>query len=77
MAAVGWDALAAELAELPGRQRDVVMCRHVVGLSEEETALALGLPRGTVKSRAARGLARLRTRVDLPGAAGTEGGGDV
>jgi RNA polymerase sigma-70 factor, ECF subfamily len=74
VAAVGWESLVAELADLPARQRDVVMCRHVVGLSEDETALALGLPRGTVKSRAARGLARLRARVEVAGGAG--GGGD-
>jgi DNA-directed RNA polymerase specialized sigma24 family protein len=38
----------------------VVACRYIVGLDEAETAAVLGLPRGTVKSRAARGLARLR-----------------
>ena len=52
--------LAAALAELPTQQRDVVVCRYLVGLDEAETAAVLGLPRGTVKSRAARGLARLR-----------------
>lgn len=53
-------ALAAALAELPARMRDVVACRYVIGLDEGETAAALGIPRGTVKSRAARGLTRLR-----------------
>jgi RNA polymerase sigma factor (sigma-70 family) len=48
------------LAELPAGQRDVVACRYLVGLDEAETAAVLGLPRGTVKSRAARGLRRLR-----------------
>jgi RNA polymerase sigma-70 factor (ECF subfamily) len=52
--------LAGALAELPARQRDIVACRYLIGLDEAETADVLGLPRGTVKSRAARGLARLR-----------------
>ena len=54
-------AVGAALAELPARQRDVVACRYLLGLDEAETAGVLGLPRGTVKSRAARGLARLRS----------------
>jgi RNA polymerase sigma factor (sigma-70 family) len=56
--------LRAALAELPPRQRDVVTCRYLVGLSEQETAQVLGLARGTVKSRAARALARLRADLD-------------
>lgn len=55
--------LRAALAALPARQRDVVTCRYVVGLSEEETADVLGVARGTVKSRAARALARLRAAL--------------
>ena len=46
-------------------------CRYLVGLDEAETAAVLGLPRGTVKSRAARGLARLRDllpeRIEIGG----------
>ncbi len=64
LAAVTRRSLKAALADLPGRQRDVVACRYVVGLSEDETAEVLGIARGTVKSRAARGLARLRAGVD-------------
>jgi RNA polymerase sigma-70 factor (ECF subfamily) len=55
-------ALAA-LAALPRRHREVVACRYLVGLSEAETAEVLGLPVGTVKSRTARALARLRDRL--------------
>lgn len=51
--------LVAALAGLPAAQRDVVVCRHLVGLSEAETARVLGLAPGTVKSRTARGLRRL------------------
>jgi RNA polymerase sigma factor (sigma-70 family) len=52
-------ALLAALARLPGAQRRVVACRYLMDLTEEETATVLGIPRGTVKSRLARGLARL------------------
>ena len=64
LAAATQHTLRAALASLPGRERDVVTSRYVVGLSEEETAQALGVPRGTVKSRASRGLARLRADMD-------------
>lgn len=60
-------ALRAALTGLPERQREVIICRYVAGLSEAETGQVLGLARGTVKSRAARGLARLRNEVDLDG----------
>jgi len=56
--------LLSAVALLPARQRDVVACRYLLGLSEAETAAVLGLPAGTVKSRAARALARLRERLD-------------
>lgn len=46
---------------LPPRDFDVVGCRHLLGLSEADTAAVLGWPRGTVKSRLARALGRLRT----------------
>lgn len=46
--------------QLPEAQRLVLECRYLLSLSEEETAAALGLRRGTVKSRAARALERLR-----------------
>ena len=50
----------AVVAALPPRLRDVVACRYLAGMSETETAAVLGLPRGTVKSRGSRALARLR-----------------
>lgn len=61
------EVLLAALARLPTRQRDVVACRYLLGLSERETAEVLGVPAGTVKSRLARGLSQLRT--NLPGEA--------
>ena len=38
----------------------MLACRYLLELSEEETAAALGLRRGTVKSRTSRALERLR-----------------
>jgi RNA polymerase sigma-70 factor (ECF subfamily) len=45
---------------LPEEARLVVSCRYFLGLSEDETAAALGLRVGTVKSRTSRALERLR-----------------
>ncbi|HMG26580.1 MAG TPA: sigma-70 family RNA polymerase sigma factor [Acidimicrobiia bacterium] len=54
----------AALDALPGRYRDVVACRYLLDLSEEETAQILGIARGTVKSRLSRGLDRLERQLD-------------
>jgi RNA polymerase sigma factor (sigma-70 family) len=48
---------------LPERERQAVVCRYFLQLSEAETAQVLDLPIGTVKSRTFRGLARLREGV--------------
>lgn len=55
--------LLTELQRLPLRQRQVLAARYLVGLSQEETAAALGIARGTVGAHTAQGLARLRERV--------------
>ena len=47
------------LAELPLAQRSVVACRLLLGLSEAQTAAALHIPAGTVKSRLARATSEL------------------
>jgi len=49
------------LANVPPRQRAVLVLRYWEDLSIEETAALLGCSAGTVKSQAARGLAVLRT----------------
>ncbi|GIJ60078.1 RNA polymerase sigma24 factor [Virgisporangium aurantiacum] len=49
------------LAELPAAQRRVVVLRHLLDLTEAQTAAELGVSVGTVKSHNARALARLRT----------------
>jgi len=48
------------LAALPVGQRAVLVLRYLDDLSEAKTAELLGISPGTVKSRAARGLASLR-----------------
>jgi RNA polymerase sigma-70 factor (ECF subfamily) len=52
--------VARALAELPQAQRDVVVLRYFEGLSEPELASALGIPRGTVKSRLHHALSKMR-----------------
>jgi RNA polymerase sigma factor (sigma-70 family) len=59
---------------LPVKQRRVVVLRHLLDLSEAEVADELGIPRGTVKSTASRGLARLR--AELTSTTTTKGGTD-
>jgi RNA polymerase sigma factor (sigma-70 family) len=51
--------------QLGERDRDVLACRYFLELSEEETAHVLGVRRGTVKSRTARALERLRAEMEL------------
>jgi RNA polymerase sigma-70 factor (ECF subfamily) len=54
------EGLLAALTDLPHDAQAVLACRYLLGLSEEETAAALGVRRGTVKSRTARALDKLR-----------------
>jgi RNA polymerase sigma-70 factor (ECF subfamily) len=58
------ETLLAAVNELPDDQRTVIALRFFVGLSEQEVADALNLPTGTVKSRSARALERLRESYD-------------
>lgn len=55
--------LQRALLALPTRQREVVVLRHLADRSEQETARALGLSAGTVKSHSSRGLAALRAAL--------------
>ena len=54
-------ALAAAVGALGEDDRLVIAYRFFFELSEAETADALGIPRGTVKSRLSRAMGRLRT----------------
>jgi RNA polymerase sigma-70 factor, ECF subfamily len=56
--------LLAAVEALPEDQRTVVALRYFLGLSEHEVAQALDVPQGTVKSRTARALERLRETYD-------------
>ena len=51
------------LARLPEAQREVVALRYLHDLSEDEVALLLDIPRGTVKSRLHHAIARLNALV--------------
>jgi len=53
-------AVLDALAQLPGRQREVLVCRYFLDLSEAEIAETLGISRGAVKSHTSRGSAALR-----------------
>jgi RNA polymerase sigma-70 factor (ECF subfamily) len=55
--------LLAAVNGLTEEHRLVIACRYFLELSEEETAAALGVRRGTVKSRLARALERLREQM--------------
>jgi RNA polymerase sigma-70 factor (sigma-E family) len=58
------DLLVRLLAQLPPRQRAVVVLRYWEQLSEAETAEILGCSPGSVKSAAWRGMSTLRQLAD-------------
>jgi RNA polymerase sigma-70 factor (sigma-E family) len=67
-------ALLRALADVPPRQRAVLVLRYWEDLSIEETAELLSCSEGTVKSQAARGLATLRTLLATTTGQKTVGG---
>lgn len=69
---LGGPVLAA-LRALPRRERETVLFRHYLDLSEQQTADALGIRIGSVKGYASRGLATLRAALRDTGV-DTEGG---
>jgi RNA polymerase sigma-70 factor (sigma-E family) len=56
--------LAAAVAALPRRQREVVVLRYFLDLSEEQIADWLGVSRGSVKRHASRATAALARRME-------------
>lgn len=58
------------LRELPFRKRACVVLRHAFDLSEKDTALALGISVGTVKSQTSKGMAELERRLGVQGLGG-------
>lgn len=69
--------LRQALQRLPFRKRACVVLRHAFDLSEKDTAVALGISVGTVKSQTSRGVAELERLLAPqpadpgPGAGGT------
>nr|WP_050766576.1 SigE family RNA polymerase sigma factor [Janibacter sp. HTCC2649] len=64
MSAAGAADLFARLQRLPARQREVLVLRYYLDLSEAQIAEALGIAPGSVKAHAHRGLAALRTQME-------------
>lgn len=60
------DALLAELATLPPRQRAVLVLRYYEGLPDTAIAELLGCALGTVRSCASRALVTLREKMSEP-----------
>jgi RNA polymerase sigma-70 factor (sigma-E family) len=57
------DVLWEGLHQLPRRQREEIVLRYYLDLSEYQTADLLGCPVGTVKSSVSRGLSTLRSQL--------------
>ncbi|MES5822718.1 SigE family RNA polymerase sigma factor [Streptomyces sp. RG80] len=55
------------LRRLPFRKRACVVLRHAFDLSEKDTALALGVSVGTVKSQTSKGMAELQRLLGSQG----------
>ncbi|MEY4339499.1 MAG: hypothetical protein RLZ14_1349, partial [Actinomycetota bacterium] len=60
---LGYNHIVDAVRRLPTRQRNVVVLRYELHLSEAEIADTLGIPAGTVKSTLHRALARLRNEI--------------
>jgi DNA-directed RNA polymerase specialized sigma24 family protein len=58
------DQLARGFSDLSPEQRTLVVLHFYLGLPIHETALALGLPEGTVKSRLSRTTQQMRATLD-------------
>jgi RNA polymerase sigma factor (sigma-70 family) len=63
-AAVADPDVHAALAELDVKHRSVIVCRHLLGWSVADTAAALNVREGTVKSRLHRAHRILQSRLD-------------
>ncbi|MBS1196656.1 MAG: polymerase sigma factor [Proteobacteria bacterium] len=59
--------LQAELADLPGEMREVLLLVALDEVSYEEASVMLSIPLGTVRSRVSRARSRLRRRMEDAG----------
>lgn len=57
--------LADRVRALPQRQREVVVCRYYLDLTERQTAELLEITVGSVKKHASRALARLHSQLEV------------
>lgn len=60
----GRDEILRGLRKLPPRQRAAIVLRYYGDLSEQQTAEALGVSVGAVKSLVSRGMDRLREHIE-------------
>jgi RNA polymerase sigma-70 factor (ECF subfamily) len=60
--------LAVALRSLPVRQREVVVLHHVMDMSVQQVADAMGVPDGSVKGWLSRGRAQLARTLEDPAA---------
>lgn len=60
-----YEAVIGYLAELPTRQRQVLVLRYYLDQSENEIAETLSISPGSVKQHASRGLAALTARLEV------------
>jgi RNA polymerase sigma-70 factor (sigma-E family) len=58
-------AVVTALRALPPRQREALVLRYYVDLSEAQIAAAMGISRGAVKSHTARAIAALRAVLEF------------
>jgi RNA polymerase sigma factor (sigma-70 family) len=63
MAALESDAVGAALRTLPERQREAIVLRYYLDLSEADIAKSMGISRGAVKSHTARAMAALKSTL--------------
>jgi RNA polymerase sigma-70 factor (ECF subfamily) len=61
------ERLIAAVGRLREEERVAIVGRYFLGLTDEETAAALGVRRGTVKTRVWRALERLRAELEAEG----------
>jgi RNA polymerase sigma factor (sigma-70 family) len=59
------DELLAAIERLKDEERVAIVARYFIGLTDDETAAALGVRRGAVKMRVHRALKRLREELDV------------